>query len=313
MTEEMPQLNKPWFVAVWPGMGQVAISAGYYMMAKLGMHMFAEFSPHELFDIEHVEVQEGIIRTARLPRSRCFLWRDPKQKHDIILFIGEAQPPSGKRAFCRALVQFVRRLGVEKILTFAAMATHMHPEHASRVFGAATNEKELAELTRLGVKVLEEGHIGGLNGVVLGEAAEAGLPGACLLGEIPHVFAHIPFPGASLAVLKVFSALADVTIDLEELIEQADELGRKLGEVLAQVENRMEASHSPEAEEEEVETESIPEPKMSFEDERRIDDLFTQARRDRSKAFELKQELDRLNVFHDYENQFLDLFQHPEA
>ena len=37
------KLNQPWMVAVWPGMGHVAISAGYYLMAKLGMHILAEF------------------------------------------------------------------------------------------------------------------------------------------------------------------------------------------------------------------------------------------------------------------------------
>ena len=43
MADEI-RLNKPWLVAVWPGMGHVAISAGYYLMAKLGMHRLAEFS-----------------------------------------------------------------------------------------------------------------------------------------------------------------------------------------------------------------------------------------------------------------------------
>ena len=38
------KLNKPWLVAVWPGMGHVAISAGYFLVAKLGMHILAEFS-----------------------------------------------------------------------------------------------------------------------------------------------------------------------------------------------------------------------------------------------------------------------------
>lgn len=93
------KLNHPWLVAVWPGMGHVAISAGYYLMAKLGMHLLAEFSGHELFDVEHVEVKGGLIRTGRLPRSRFFAWNDPNQKHDIVLFIGEAQP---RRAITRS-------------------------------------------------------------------------------------------------------------------------------------------------------------------------------------------------------------------
>ena len=38
---EKVDLKQPWLVAVWPGMGQVAISAGYFLMAKLGMHLLA--------------------------------------------------------------------------------------------------------------------------------------------------------------------------------------------------------------------------------------------------------------------------------
>ena len=74
-------------------MGQVAISAGYYLMAKLGMHGLAEFSPRELFDVDHVEVKGGLIKSGRLPRSRLFVWKDPHGKRDLVVFIGEAQPP----------------------------------------------------------------------------------------------------------------------------------------------------------------------------------------------------------------------------
>jgi hypothetical protein len=40
----------------------------------------------------------------------------------------------------------------------------------------------------------------------------------------------------------------------------------------------------------------------------RIEELFARAAKDRSKAFELKQELDRLGLFKQYEDRFLDLF-----
>lgn len=44
-------------------------------------------------------------------------------------------------------------------------------------------------------------------------------------------------------------------------------------------------------------------------DRQRIEGLFEQAARDRSKAFELKQELDRLGLFKDYEDRFLNLLE----
>src|SRR5262245_57428257 len=219
-------------VAVWPGMGQVATSAGYYLVTKLGMHILAEFSAHELFDVEFVEVKEGLIRTGRLPRSRFFVWSDPRGERDIVVFTGEAQPPKGRYPFCQRLIEIAKQLGVKRVYTFAAMATPMHPATASRVFMAATDPATLDELRKLDLVVLEDGQIGGLNGVLLGVAAENGLPGACLLGEIPHIFAQVPFPKAALSVLNVFSSIANISVDLTELYDQAHDVEQKLGELL---------------------------------------------------------------------------------
>ncbi len=305
------KLCQPWLVAVWPGMGNVALSAGYYLMAKLGMSLLADFSSPELFDVEHVEVKGGLIRAGALPRSRFFVWRDPSQRHDIVLFIGEAQPPLGKYAFCHKLIEYVQGLGVERMFTFAAMATQMHPEHDSRVFAAATDRESLEELCRLELELLEDGQIGGLNGVLLGAAAEAGLRGACLLGEMPHIFAQLPFPKASLAVLQVFTRMARVEIDFAELADQASAVERHLGQLLAEVEEQVTRQAAPE-EEEGYNPEPHEEERLAPDDQRRIEQLFEQVSRDRSKAYELKSELDRLGVFKDYENRFLDLFRKAE-
>lgn len=304
---ETPKLNHPWLVAVWPGMGNVALNAGYYLLAKLGMHVIAEYEAQDLFDVDHVEVKAGIIQSGRLPRNRFFVWTDPKQKHDIVVFLGEAQPPIGKYRFCQKLMEYARKFGVERVMTFAAMATNMHPEHRSRVFAAATNEENLDELKRLELEVLEQAHIGGLNGVLLAAAAENGLPGACLLGEMPHIFSQLPFPKASLATLEVFATMTGMELDFAELAEQARIMDQQLGELLS----RLEKSYgSPAAAEE-----AAPEPeekRLSPAVEQRIEKLFEQAAKDRSKAFELKQELDHLGVFKEYEDRFLDLFKKKE-
>jgi hypothetical protein len=294
-------------------MGQVALTAGYYMMAKFGMHLLAEFSPRELFEVEHVEVEHGLIRASRLPRSRLFVWHDPKQTRDVVVFIGEAQPPAGKYAFCHRLIEYARQLGVERVFTFAAMATNMHPDQPSRVFGAVTNEENLDELKHLEVEPLEQGHISGLNGVLLGAAAEAGVSGTCLLGEMPHFFAQLPYPKASLAVLEIFVQLAGITIDLAELFEQAEEVDRQLSSLMEELEHALERRQRESEEEvdEEYPLAASEEDALTVEDEQRIERLFGQARQDRSKAYELKRELDRLEVFGDYEDRFLDLFKKP--
>lgn len=308
---EAIQLNKPWLVAVWPGMGHVAMTAGYFLMAKLGMHVLAEFSSRELFDVEHVEVKGGVIRPGRLPRSRFFVWTNPNGPHDILVFCGEAQPPLGKYVFCRRLIEYAQSVGVQRVFTFAAMATEMHPAHESRVFGAATDTESLAELKQHDLRILEDGQISGLNGVLLGAASESGLHGTCLLGEIPQIFAQLPFPKASLAVLQVFTKMAGIEIDFAELSEQAQTMEKELGDVLARVESAIEQQEESEKEEQ-FDVGDLNEPALSPENQQRIEQLFEQAKQKRSKAYELKRELDRLGVFQEFEDRFLDLFKKPE-
>ncbi len=301
-----PKLVHPWLVAVWPGMGNVAMSAGYYLMAKLDMHGLAELTADELFDVEHIEVRGGLIRPGRLPRNRFYVWHDPQQRHDIVVFIGEAQPPLGKYTFCRKLIRYAQELGVERVFTFAAMATQMHPERHSRVFAAATDDEMLSSLKELGPEMLDDGNIGGLNGVLLGVAAEQGMRGACLLGEMPHILAQLPFPKASQAVLEIFAQLADIQLDMTELGEQVRVMDEKLSELMSDVERAMGQQQG--EEEESFDVPAADENKLSPEDEARIEDLFSQAQNNRTKAYELKRELDNLNVFKDYEDRFLDLF-----
>src|SRR5438067_11141430 len=108
------------------------------------------------------------------------------------------------------------------------MATQMHPEHRGRVFAAATDNEILDQLKRLELEALEDGHIGGLNGVLLGAAVETGIPGACLLGEMPHIFSQLPFPKASLAVLEIFTTITGIELDFTELADQARVMEQQL-------------------------------------------------------------------------------------
>lgn len=305
MSDEFKNLRDPWLVAVWPGMGHVALAAGYYLLAKLEMSMLAEFSSRELFDIENVEVKGGLIVPGRLPRSRLFVHKDPLKKHDLLLFIGESQPPLGKLAFCQRLLEFAKAAGVERVFTFAAMATQMHPMHESRVFGVTTHERGLNVLQQLELTLLEDGHIGGLNGVLLGVAGDMGLEGTGLLGEMPHIFAQSSFPKASIAVLRVFTTIAGIDLDFSELEDQIRSMDEHFGKLLAQLEQQIAGT----AEEGEPSDAEIPEPEPQSEAERsRIEVLFERAAADRSRAYELKNELDRLGLFKDYEDRFLDLF-----
>jgi len=303
------KLNDPILVAAWPGMGHVAMTACYYLIAKLEMEFRAEYATSDLFDVDHVAVESGLVQPFRYPKNQFFVWNNPSGGSDLLVFMGEAQPPLGRYNFCRKLIDYAQAEGVAKIFTFAAMATATELHDESRVIGAATDKDTLHKLIENEVGLLAGGSIAGMNGILLGVAAERKIPGGCLLGEMPSVFMNVPYPKASLAVLKIFSQLIETEIDFSELKLEAERMDKQLTDALTQFQRLGQDGEPRSSEDEET---FIPDPmdngKLTAEEKELLERLFTEASLDRAKAYELKLELDRLNVFREYEDRFLDLF-----
>jgi len=309
-------------------MGSVALLAGSYLLQNLRAIPVFELDSEEFFEIDSVDIKDGIATMGRLPRSLFFEWRDPRGKHDLLIFVGESQPETGGYALCQQILDYAEARGVKRIFTFAAMATQLHPGNTPRTFAVATSQAALNEVKGTNVEVLSDGQITGLNGVLLGAGTARKITGVCLLGELPYFAVSVPNPGAALAVLEHFSQLLDLKIDLTDLKQQATIVEKQLQQLMERLQAAAEDAASDEAltelepgEEEEPPAPAAaaskpappaPEPQLDQRQKRRIEQLFQQALQDRSKAFDLKRELDRLGVFKQYEDRFLDLFRHAQ-
>jgi len=305
--------SSPLLVAVWPGMGQVALTAGYYLMSRLHMHETKPLPAQDLFDVDQVDVQDGLVQTARLPKTRIFLWKDPDKRQDVIVLIGEAQPPAGKLTFCERLLDYAERLGVREVYTFAGMVTDAGLRSPARVFGVATHPEGRERIRNAGVGILSAGHLTGLNGILLGVAAQRGFQGIGLLGEMPAIVAQVPFAKASAAVLEVFERLTGIRLELRELEEYGRTIENQMADAIDHLEKAVQEPAQAPADEPPASppAEEAAKSGLSEEDRWHVETLFAQAGRERSKTFELKRELDRLGVFELYEDRFLDLFRKP--
>src|SRR5215468_4995063 len=125
-------------LAVWPGAGQVALTAGFYLMSKLGMHEEEPLATGDLFDLDYVDVTKGLAKAGHVPLSHLYAYQNPANASHLGLVIGEAQPPLHKLEYCRRILDGARRLGVERVVTFAAVALDIDPKEPSQVFGVAT-------------------------------------------------------------------------------------------------------------------------------------------------------------------------------
>lgn len=301
-----------WLVTGWPGMGSVAVTAAVYLMSKLRMHELGEFEARDLFELEHALVHGGLVRAESLPRSRLFICDDASIGREIVVFTGEAQPTTGKLALCQRLIESARDLGVTRIFSFAASASDMDPMQRSRVFGVATDKEGLNSLQRHEIPLMGDGRITGLNGVLLAAAAEEGIPGIGLLGELPVFAPNLPYPSAAAAVLRAFADIAEIKLELKELEDYGRQMQEQLSDAYRKVKDALERAR---LQDDPLAGASTSEPParpaiedISPQDSARVEELFHQARTDRSKAFDLKRELDRLGVFRRFEDRFLELF-----
>lgn len=318
MSESTTNQNRPWMIAAWPGMGNVAVIAAGYLVQKLGMKPLGEMTARGYFDIQQVTVSAGLINPPRMPRSVMYQWKNPNGGRDLIVSISEAQPAARTYGFAHEVMDRAAKFNVERVFTFASLASQLHPTQQPRVYAAATSQPVLDDLLQLEATTLEDGQIGGLNGVILGAALEHGVHGACLLGEIPFFAAGVPNPKAAKAVLEIFASVANLTLDLSDLQQHSETVERALLEMMERMQQQGEGEEGEEFADGETDDEAVDlstppkERVIDFDTRTRIEHLFEEARRDRSKAVGLKQELDKLGVFRQYENRFLDLFRRAE-
>ncbi len=346
----------PWLIAAWPGMGNVAVIVAGYLIRELNMRQLGELPPGEHFDVNEIEVSQGVVAPLQMPRGMFFRWTNTRGGRDLIVFLGEAQPTTGVYRYAQELVDAVEAMGVERVVTFASMASALHPSRNPKVTGVATDRTMLEELRKAEVERLSDGQIGGLNGLLLAAAAERGIPGFCLLAEIPFFATGVPNPKAARAALSVFTVLTGIDVSLDELNKHADAVDRALIDAYERMNAERDGGddedapglaseeESPEAaaaEETSVEPEAAenvgtpeaagqapaspagttgetsatpppaaPPPGHSLDpsSRRRIEQMFEAAKLNRGAAVHLKQELDRLGVFREFENRFLDLF-----
>ncbi len=308
--------RNPLLVAAWPGMGNVAYGAAMYLKESVKASKFAEIHPEEYFYKTGVQIGNGIVEIPSLPRSEFFYYEDPVAKNDLLIFVGESQPVMEKEYdLARRVIEVALDFNVQEVITFAATPVNITHRAQPGVWGVSTETRFLKMFSRYNIKLMNAGHIGGLNGLLLGVAREAGIGGFCLLGEIPFYTAKIENPKSSLAILEVFMGYSGVRLDLDGLKQMAvfveeeiDKVSKTSKQTLLGAEGQQDEGGPSEAEFEEGEQSETRGEKVPHDIRERIEYMFEAASEDISKAGALKAELDRWSLFQEYEDRFLDLF-----
>lgn len=303
-------LKNPVLIASWPGMGEVAIRAGSFLKDYFSLQPFARIEATGFFEPTGVTTSKGIISLPHLEEGFFYAYKSSSRRGDFILFLASAQPTLDKaRLFAEMVIDFVSSYKVKKVFSFAAMPQPIDHTQPSSVWIAATSFKVLNEFKDYNLKVLKEGQISGLNGLLLGVAKEKGLEGACLLGEIPFYTIQIENPRASEAVLRVLASHLGLKIDFSFFQERASLIEREISRLISYIRGEV-SSSAPLSEEDiqRIKSELAKFTTLPQSVKTRIEELFDKASKDLSWTSELKKLLDEWGVYRDYEDRFLNLF-----
>ncbi len=306
-----PKLKNPILLACWPGMGNVALRAGIFLKTQLHAQEFCEIETLELFQPIEVIVEHGMAKISEPPRSIFYYWQNEYGENDLIIFLSEAQPALDKGyTYGYKVLDVAEQYAVKKIYTFAAMPMAITHLEKPRVWGVATDLLLLESLKRYNVQIMSEGHISGLNGLILGIAKQRRIQGICLLGELPLYTIQIENPKASQAVLEIFCAMLNIRVTFTELEDYAKRLEQEIEKLFDFF--SVDVSKTKSLSEDDVQKmrKTIEEyTKIPTEAKKKIEELFEQAKKDSAKIIELKAILDKWGIFKEYEDKFLDLFE----
>ena len=295
--------SPPLMFAAWTGAGNVGILSIDYLRRKLNAHLFAQIDMSSFITPDSITVTGGVASFPAVPQSVFYHHHNP----DLVIFESNAHVGGKNDAeVMKAILGLAQRLGTPRIYTAAALPLSMSHTDPSKMLFAANNPTLIPELMEQGLEPMTQGAISGLNGLMLGFAAKSGMDAVCLLSTIPAYAGALTYPKGAASVVSAIGELTGASVCMDELDTHARSVEPMFDHIEGKIRDFYISADAPALEEsaEQVDHKEVPKQIMD-----RIEKLFENAAVDRTKAGELKNELDKWNLYELYENRFLDLFE----
>lgn len=231
ITLKPSRLRNPIFVAGLPGMGLTGKQAVDYLTEKLNSEKVGYIvAPYLSSPV--VTSYDGIIED--IPEELYRLYFAETDDKQFLLFTGTTQPlsPEWQHQLAYTVVKAIKEFNPRIMYTFAATPIYTYKREAN-VYCVASRKDLLEELSLYGViPMFGEGAISGVNGLLIGYGKKFGIDGVILLGETYLTGGRDYI--APLSILKAFSRIVNIKIDLSKLEELAAAFHREFTSYLAE-------------------------------------------------------------------------------
>jgi proteasome assembly chaperone (PAC2) family protein len=221
--EWRPELERPVLIAAFTGWNDAAEAASVALgtlRESWEAQRFGTFEAEEFFDYQaarpQIKLVEGVTRQVEWPENLLSATASSLEAaggRGAIILSGP-EPNFRWRAFCAAVIELSRELGVEIVVTMGALLADV--PH-SRPVAVAANSQDPALVENLGLSASRYEGPTGITGVLHRACAESGLPSVSFWASVPHYLPAVPSPPAALALLNSLSILLGIEVDTSAL------------------------------------------------------------------------------------------------
>jgi proteasome assembly chaperone (PAC2) family protein len=212
------KVNDLTIVASLPDMGRVGGLVSSFLSKFLNAELVAELTSVEK---PWVAYSDGVVRSVTDVYKIFF-----DAKHSLLILTGESQPqdPGELYGLCSRFLDYAQSVGTIRVLYGAGGYLREQLTGAPRVCGVVNKPALTKVLERAGIEPVgnEITTITWFNGIILGQAAERGIDGIGLFGEISET--TTPQPLAAKSILAALARLEKLEVDTKPLDQQYESI-----------------------------------------------------------------------------------------
>ncbi|MEY5060057.1 MAG: hypothetical protein RJA51_1804 [Actinomycetota bacterium] len=221
--DDIAPLRSPVLLVALQGLfdiGGVATSALDWMLKERDHTIVADIDPDPFFDFTQARPEvyndEDGERQLRWPENEFAVVRYPEGSRDIVVLNG-IEPHLAWPAFTRCMVEVIRGLGIELVVSLGAAAEQVPHTRVPFVVGSTTNT-ELAR--RLGLSMPRYQGPTGVAGVMLEAFDRENIPNVSLRVGVPHYLMNAQHPKSVASLLQHLQHVLRIPTDHANLQDE---------------------------------------------------------------------------------------------
>ncbi len=219
----------------WVDAGSGGTGGVRHLISNMATRKLAEIDSEDFYSFTDTRPLVSIVgageRAIHWPRGEFHGTAIEAHTNDLLLFVAP-EPNLKWQTFASCVLDGMQHFGVQSMMCIGSIFGAVSHRGQVRMTGWANDDRLTEALVRQKVDFTNYEGPTGFVTVLLSEAEKRGLPSVAVYSYAPNYIQGVPNPRVSHALLKTFSAISGVPLELRELDRAGRALSRQVDRLL---------------------------------------------------------------------------------